>query len=45
MKLTANVSRHASTEETFTEKVLPVLEWVYHKVVISRFGSDTKGAE
>ena len=45
IKLCANVSRHATTEETFNNQILPVLQWLTPKVVVSRFGSDPKSAE
>ena len=35
-----NVSRHSSSEEQYNEKVMPILQWIYPKVEVSRFSSD-----
>lgn len=43
--LCLNVSRHAHSEEQFNSHAMPILLWIYPKVVIERFGSDPKGSE
>ena len=40
-----NVSRHASSEEQFNNQVMPVLQWIFPKIVVERFGSDQKTSE
>lgn len=40
-----NCSRHCSSEEQFNEKVMPILQWIYPKVEMSRFMSDQKQSE
>lgn len=35
-----NVSRHSSSEEQYSEKIMPILQWIYPKVEVSRFSSD-----
>ena len=45
MQLCLNVSRHCGSEEQFNEKVMPILQWIYPKVEVSRFSSDQKTSE
>jgi len=40
-----NVSRHATSEEQFNNQVLPVLQWIFPKIVVERYGSDQKTSE
>ena len=39
------ISRHAQSEEMFNSQAMPVLEWVFPRVVISMHGSDQKASE
>ena len=43
--LVHNVSRFARTEDQFNNQVMPVLLWLYPKVVVSRMASDKKTSE
>lgn len=43
--LCLNVSRQAHSEEQFNNQAMPILLWIYPKIVIERFGSDPKGSE
>ena len=38
--MAANVSRVASSEEIYTTKVLPLLEWILPKMALSNYGTD-----
>ena len=37
-----NCSRHSSSEEQYNEKMMPILQWIYPKVEMSRFMDDQK---
>ncbi len=39
------MSRQAHSEEQFNNQAMPILLWIYPKIVIERFGSDPKGSE
>ena len=40
-----NVSRHCSSDEQYNQKLMPILQWIYPKIEVSKFASDQKQSE